>query len=37
MALAPVCLLAALCAKEIALIWIALFGFIWWGLRRRCR
>jgi tetratricopeptide (TPR) repeat protein len=26
MALAPVCLLAALCAKEIALIWIALFG-----------
>jgi len=34
LALAPVCLLAALCAKEIALIWIALFAVYLFGFER---
>jgi len=32
--LAPACLLGALCAKEIALIWIALFGVYLFGFER---
>jgi tetratricopeptide (TPR) repeat protein len=35
LALAPVCALAALCAKEIAFIWIALFAIHLFGFERR--
>jgi tetratricopeptide (TPR) repeat protein len=35
LALAPVCVLAALCSKEIAFIWIALFAIHLFGFERR--
>jgi tetratricopeptide (TPR) repeat protein len=35
LSLAPVCVLAALCAKEIAFIWIALFAVHLFGFERR--
>jgi tetratricopeptide (TPR) repeat protein len=35
LALAPVCFLIALCAKEIAFIWIALFALYLFGFERR--